>query len=93
MPTKNKLNWKEVQRKTLGLYVSPNGKFDYFSALYEVQECRKAEGGAVEWRSRTEQGPPIYLHENSDLYDIFNMTAIGYNRLMQEAKKRDGTNK
>lgn len=86
---KQEPQWEEMQRKTLGLWLAQGrgmGIYSYAAVIYEVTERR-----GNEWRTRTEQGDAVYVHDRADLQEIFEMTMIGYNRLMYEAKKLDKT--
>jgi hypothetical protein len=78
--------WEEMQRKTLGLFVSDGGRYQYFHAVYEVTE-RSLKDQTV-WRTRVENGDPIDPYDHPNIYDIFKMTSLGYHRLMYEAKKK-----
>jgi hypothetical protein len=79
--------WEEMQRKLLGLYVSAGGRYEYFHTVYEVTERNLKDKNV--WRTRTESGDPVYVHDRPDLFEIFHMTSLGYSRLMHEGKKLD----
>ena len=79
--------WEEIGRKPLGLHMSTGGKYEYANVVYEVTE-RSLKDKDV-YRTRVDNGDPIYLHERPDIFEIFYMTSMGYNRLMHEGKKLD----
>lgn len=85
---KQEPQWEEMRRTSLGLYLSPGGEglYAYAAVVYGVTERKENE-----WRTRTEQGQAMYIHDRADLQEIFEMTMIGYSRLMYEGKKVDKT--
>ncbi len=78
--------WKEVQLRTLGLYLSEPGRggqtFTYAAVVYEVTET-----DGKDYRTRTETGPALYAH--ADGYDAMVMEAIRplYSHLMRRGRK------
>lgn len=79
--------WKEVGRKTLGLYISAGGRYEYANVVYEIKE-RNLKDSSL-YRTRVWQGEPLYLHERPDLIEILHMTAVGYRRLLGEGLALD----
>lgn len=86
-PKKQAPQWQEVGRKTLGLYISAGGRYEYANAVYEITE-RSTNDNSL-YRTRTENGEPLYLHERPDLIEILRMTAVGYQRLLGEGLALD----
>lgn len=87
MTEKKPPQWKEVQRKPLGLYMSVDGRYAYASVTYEITE-RSLED-SIKYRTRTQDGECVYVHEHPELWEIFHMTALGYKRLMNEGLALD----
>lgn len=80
--------WKEIQRKELGLYASGHvsgpgwSNPGYFCIVYEVAEIRARPKGPPEHRFRTEQGPACRLYREG--YEAFWRLYLQYVQHAQE---------
>lgn len=85
--------WKEVGRKERGLYLSPPGHggqtFTYAAIVYEVTEARMENGRPVEYRTRTEDGAPLYERDAPHLSSWFKVLRVAMGEVAHAARALD----
>jgi hypothetical protein len=85
--------WREVERRERGLYLSPPGQggqtFAYACVVYEVTETR-AVNGTTELRTRTVDGAPLYEHEAPHLAPWYKVLRVAMGEVAHDCRKADG---
>ena len=69
--------------------MSVDGRYQYASVTYEITERSTEVEDGIKYRTRTQDGECVYLHNHPELWEIFHMTALGYKRLMREGLALD----
>ena len=82
--------WVELQRVVRGLYVAPtaytSGHVNYVCLVYEVTERKQNTG---EWRTRIEDGKPLYEHERPETITAQRVARVVYADLVAACQNAD----
>jgi len=85
--------WKEISRRPSGLLRlfdshGQGGFYSYFQTQDIVTETRSLDETHFDMRERYEDKPPVYIHENGDVWEAFKVASIVFPRLLEKAEKQ-----